>query len=409
MTNIKLAIVPFCMLFAASLVSCNKENSVEDSFELKVVERATITNSVTATGTVEPVNSVEVGTQVSGIIKRIYVDYNSLVKEGEVIAELDKTTLQADLMSSQANLESCKAELTYQETNYKRIKELYDRRVISDSEMEQAEYTYHKAKAAYAKSQSDIVRVKQNLSYATIYSPINGIVLYKAVEEGQTVASSFNTPTLFTIAKDLTQMRVIANVDEADIGSVKEGLDVEFSVDAFPNDTFTGTVTQVRLQATTTSNVVTYEVVVTAQNDDLKLKPGMTANITIITARAKDAICVPVKALTFRPVMQERPERKRAERDSLQVVIPDSIKQKMAKFRDAQKVFVKEGNTIHPVMVERGITDGSKTEIRSGLAVGDTIVVSQTSESVTLPKPTETRQGGSPFMPPRPGGNKNRR
>ncbi len=396
--------ISYILLATAALVSCSKQASVEDSFETQVVGRTTITNSVTATGNVEPVNSVDVGTQVSGIIKRLYVDYNSEVKAGQVIAELDKTTLQAELLSSQANLESCKAELTYQEANYKRIKELFERKVISDSEMEQAEYTYSKAKAAYSKAQSDMVRVKQNLSYATIYSPIDGIVLYRAVEEGQTVASSFNTPTLFTIAKDLTQMRVIANVDEADIGNVKEGLDVEFSVDAFPDEIFKGKVSQVRLQATTTSNVVTYEVVITANNDELKLMPGMTANITIITARATDAVYVPVKALSFRPSIENHKDRPR--KDSMQVVIPDSIKERMQRFRDAKKVFVKEGNTIHPVIVETGVSDGTKTEIKSGLSVGDTIVTAQTAEVKSLPKPTENST--SPFMPKRPGGNRRR-
>lgn len=393
--------ISYILLAAAALVSCSKQPSVEDSFETQVVDRATITNSVTATGKVEPVNSVDVGTQVSGIIKKLYVDYNSEVKAGQVIAELDKTTLQAELLSSQANLESCKAELKYQEANYNRIKELYGRKVISDADMEQADYSYSKAKAAYSKAKSDMVRVKQNLSYATIYSPIDGIVLYRAVEEGQTVASSFNTPTLFTIAKDLTQMRVIANVDEADIGSVKEGLDVEFSVDAFPDEVFKGKVSQVRLQATTTSNVVTYEVVITANNDKMKLMPGMTANITIITARAVDALYVPVKALSFRPSMGEPKERPR--RDSMQVVMPDSIKEKMQKFHDAKKVFVKEGNMIHPVIVETGVSDGTKTEIKSGLAEGDTIVTAQTGDVKSMPKPSG-QKNSNPFMPQRPGG-----
>ena len=401
--------ISYILLAAAALVSCSKQPSVEESFETQVVGRATITNSVTATGNVEPVNKVDVGTQVSGIIKHLYVDYNSEVKAGQVIAELDKTTLQAELSSSQANLESCKAELTYQEANYKRIKELFNRKVISDADIEQAEYSYSKAKAAYAKAQSDMVRVKQNLSYATIYSPIDGIVLYRAVEEGQTVASSFNTPTLFTIAKDLTQMRVIANVDEADIGNVKEGLDVEFSVDAFPDEVFQGKVTQVRLQATTTSNVVTYEVVITAPNKDLKLKPGMTANVTIITARASDAIYVPSKALTFRPETSERPHRKFNGKDSLQVVMPDSIKEKMAKFRDAKKVFVKEGGMIHPVIVTTGVSDGTKTEILSGLAEGDTVVTAQTASVTSLPKsPSGNQNNSNPFMPKRPGGNRRR-
>lgn len=394
-------IIIISMALIAALTACNKQQSVEDTFETSVVGRATITNSVTATGTVEPVNSVDVGTQVSGIIEHLYVDYNSEVKAGQVIAELDKTTLQADLLSAEANLASNKAELVYQEANYKRIKELHTRNVISDSDLESAVYSYEKAKAAYSKSEADIVKIRKNLSYATIYSPISGIVLYRAVEEGQTVASSFNTPTLFTIAKDLTQMRVIADVDEADIGNVKEGLPVEFSVDAFPDATFCGTVSQVRLQATTTSNVVTYEVVIDAPNKDLKLKPGMTANVTIITSQVKDAIAVPSKALSFKPSMPEPPSTPEGF-EAPEGFEPDSTMMP-PKFEDGKTLFIKDGDRIHPVQVETGLTDGSKIEILSGLNEGDTIVVSQTAEITSMPEQPAANAGGSPFMPGPPG------
>jgi len=383
------------------LLSCNKQQSVDDAFETSVVGRSTITNSVTATGKVEPVNSVDVGTQVSGIIEHLYVDYNSEVKAGQIIAELDKTTLQADLMSAESNLASNKAELVYQEANYNRTLELYNRKVISDADLESAVYSYEKAKAAYSKSEADIVKIRKNLSYATIYSPISGIVLYRAVEEGQTVASSFNTPTLFTIAKDLTNMRVIADVDEADIGNVKEGLSVEFSVDAFPDAIFNGTVSQVRLQASTSSNVVTYEVVIDAPNKDLKLKPGMTANVTIITSRVKDAIAVPTKAFSFKPSLPEPPSDFRP--DSTMMPPAPASATAMPEFSDGKVLFVKDGDRIHPVPVEIGITDGSKTEIKSGLSEGDTIIVSQISEITSMPKPSSEMKSGSPFMPSPPG------
>lgn len=386
-----------------ALVACKQEQEFANTFKTAVVEKGSIVNTVTSTGTVEPVNSVDVGTQVSGIIDKIYVDYNSQVKEGQIIAELDRTTLEADLLSSKANLASSKAELTYQEANYKRVKSLYERQVISEVEMEQAQYQYDKAKAAYSKVEAEMIRVKKNLDYATIYSPISGVVLYKAVEEGQTVASSFNTPTLFTIAQDLRKMRVIANIDEADIGMVKEGQAVNFTVDAYPNDTFHGTVSQVRLQATTTSNVVTYEVVIDAPNDDLKLKPGLTANITIITESANDVLLVPVKALTFKPEMPAPPAMDKG-------AIPDSISKPRPPHKElpagSQLIFVKDAKGMHPTPVEVGMTNGIKTEIKNGLAVGDTVIVEQMAE-ISFPAPGGPA-GGSPFMPQPPGRNRKR-
>ncbi|MBO7159899.1 MAG: efflux RND transporter periplasmic adaptor subunit [Paludibacteraceae bacterium] len=392
----------FLLLLAGA--SCQKEKTFTDTFKTAVVEKGNIVNTVTSTGTVEPVNSVDVGTQVSGIIDKIYVDYNSEVKAGQVIAELDKTTLEADLRSAQANLASSKAELTYQKANYDRIKSLYERQVISDVEMEQAQYQYDKAKAAYDKVQADMSRVKKNLDYATIYSPISGVVLYKAVEEGQTVASSFNTPTLFTIAQDLRKMRVIANIDEADIGMVKEGQLVTFTVDAYPNDIFNGKVSQVRLQATTTSNVVTYEVVIDAPNEDLKLKPGLTANITIITEAANDVLMVPVKALSFKPTLPEKPDMPQPPVAQEQ---PNSIASKRPALQANEKIiFIKDAQGMHPQKVEIGMTNGIYTEIKDGLALGDTIVTDQIAE-IDLPAPAG-KMGGSPFMPQPPGRNRKR-
>ncbi|MBP5317840.1 MAG: efflux RND transporter periplasmic adaptor subunit [Paludibacteraceae bacterium] len=366
---------------------CSRKAETTPVFETSVVERGDIVNSITSTGTVEPVNSVDVGTQVSGIIEKIYVDFNSEVKAGQVIAELDRTTLEADLKSCSANLASSKAELVYQEANYKRIKSLYESGVMADTDMEQAQYAYDKAKAAMNKAEADYSRVKKNLSYATIYSPISGIVLYRAVEEGQTVASSFNTPTLFTIAQDLKKMRVIANVDEADIGNVKEGQKATFTVDAYPDDQFDGTVSQVRLQATTTSNVVTYEVIITAPNEDLKLKPGLTANITIITEAVYDVLTVPNQALTFKPELPEPPADAPAKAPALP--------------RDGQRVFVKNAGDLRPVPVETGMTNGFRTEIRSGIGEGDTVVTAQNADFDPM---TAIKKQGSPFMPQRPGG-----
>ena len=260
------------------------------TLETAKTERIDISNSVTATGTVEPVTKVEVGTQVSGIIDKLYADYNDIVKAGQVIAEMDKVNLQAELVSSQAQLSAAKTEFEYREKEYNRTKTLHDKELVSDSEYDSSYYQYETAKNAYNQAQASFTKVKRNLSYATITSPIDGVVISRAVEEGQTVAAGFETPTLFTIAKDLADMQVIADVDEADIGQVKEGQNVTFTVDAYPDDVFNGTVQQVRLEATTTSNVVTYEVVITAPNPDLKLKPGLTANVTINTLDRKSVV-----------------------------------------------------------------------------------------------------------------------
>ena len=279
--------------------------------ETAKVGRSTITNTVTATGTVEPVTEVEVGTQVSGIIDKLYADYNDVVKAGQLIAEMDKINLQAELRSAEAQLASSKTEFEYQQKNYARSKVLHEKQLISDTDYETATYNYEKAKAAYDQSQASMVKVNRNLEYATITSPIDGVVINRAVEEGQTVAAGFETPTLFTIAADLTKMQVIADVDEADIGNVEEGQRVSFTVDAYPNDQFEGVVRQIRLgdsestssasSSTSSSTVVTYEVVITADNPDLKLKPRLTANITIYTLERANILTLPNKALRFIP------------------------------------------------------------------------------------------------------------
>ena len=259
--------------------------------ETAKVGRSTITNTVTATGTVEPVTEVEVGTQVSGIIDKLYADYNDVVKAGQLIAEMDKINLQAELRSAEAQLASSKTEFEYQQKNYARSKVLHEKQLISDTDYETATYNYEKARAAYDQSQASMVKVNRNLEYATITSPIDGVVINRAVEEGQTVAAGFETPTLFTIAADLTKMQVIADVDEADIGNVEEGQRVSFTVDAYPNDQFEGVVRQIRLgdsestssasSSTSSSTVVTYEVVITADNPDLKLKPRLFGKVKI--------------------------------------------------------------------------------------------------------------------------------
>lgn len=361
------------------LVSGSKKES-PIKFEMAKVDTATIQNSVTATGSIEPVTSVTVGTQVSGIINKIYVDYNTVVKKGQVIAELDRTNLESELNTAKANLQSVQSELKYQSANYNRYKTLYDKGLVSADDYENALLNYKKAKESVATARETVQKAQTNLGYATITSPIDGIVLAKSVEEGQTVAASYSTPELFTIAKNLTDMQVVADVDEADIGDVKEGERVSFTVDAYPNDTFDGIVTQVRQEATTTNNVVTYEVVISAPNANLKLKPGLTANVTIYTAERKGVNCVPSKALRFQP--------------SIDIV---GKSYKIVDCKGNNKVWTLEGNTLKAHAVRIGMSDGINTEINGGIAKGATII--KEIKEVTQDEPQTEEQERSPFAP----------
>lgn len=379
-------VVAVAILAVALLLLLKREDKQVLVYQVTTLEPTTISSSVTATGTVEPIKQVEVGTQVSGIISKIYVDYNSVVKEGQLIAELDMSVLQTELESSRANLNSSKVEYDYQTKNYQRIKGLYEKELVSATEFEQAQYSYDKARYAYTQAQSNYTKAQKNIGYAKIYSPIDGVVLSRAVDEGQTVASGFSTPTLFTIANDLTAMRVIANVDEADIGSVQEGQRVDFEVDAYPEDTFRGTVVQVRLQATTTSNVVTYQVVIDAPNPELKLKPGLTANITIYTLDKQDVLAVPVRALRFTP------ENEKYQENTVWRQLP--------------------GDKLERVSVVTGVSDGVQTEILEGLAQGDRIVTGTrlvSSKTKAAAKSQQPQGNNNPFMPRRPERGENKR
>jgi len=358
--------------------------------EIVKAQRGTITNTVTATGTIEAVKEVEVGTQVSGIIDKIYVDYNSVVKKGQVIAEMDRVNLQAELKSGEAQLASARAEYEYQLKNYNRNKQLHDKDLIADADYESSLYNFQNAKAAYNQAQASIVKVRQNLGYATITSPIDGVVISRAVEEGQTVASGFSTPTLFTIAKDLTDMRVIAAIDEADIGNIKEGDDVNFTVDAYPNDIFKGKVTQVRLEATVTSNVTTYSVVISAPNPDLKLKPGLTANVSITTLNVENILTIPAKAFKFVPDVSQLS------------ALGYTVKNTGITAPEGKKVVWQlNGKVITPKLVTIGNTDGIKTEITEGLTDGDAIIKSATAK-VAVANDTASSKENNPFMPKRP-------
>lgn len=341
---------------AAWLLSGGKKEE-KINFKQEKVATHTLQNSITATGTIEAVTSVTVGTQVSGIVNKLYVDYNSVVKKGQVIAELDKTNLISELNTAKANLASTESNLSYQSANMKRYQTLYKKGLISADEYENALLAYRQAKEQVASSRENVQKAQTNLGYATITSPIDGTVISKSVEEGQTVAASFNTPELFTIAKDLKNMQVIANVDEADIGGVAVGNRVNFTVDAYPDDTFEGVVEQVRLEATTTNNVVTYEVVISAPNADLKLKPGLTANVTIFTKEQANILSVANKALRFTPTKE--------------TVGKDM---KIVDCKGKNKVWTLNGNTLTAHSVNIGQSDAMHTQIISGIKAGQSVV-----------------------------------
>ena len=400
------------------------------------VTLATIATTISATGTLEPVDQVEVGTQVSGDISKIYVDFNSKVNKGQVIAELDKSKLRATLTQAELAYKSAQSDFKYKESTYNRVKKLSESNSASAVELETAEYNMNSAKLAVEKSLNDVNQAKLNLSYATIKSPISGVVLKRAVEVGQTVAASMSTPTLFVIAKDLSQMKVMADVDEADIGQVKAGQRVEFTVDAFQNDKFSGTVQEVRLSPTTTSNVVTYTVVISAENPDQKLLPGMTATCTIVTQEIEDAVSIPVKALKFTPAdgtpmadPKDMPRSPCPEGDSAfakgdfppppgdmkgpppggfgppggpgKFGPPGTFKKRAdGKKPGGNMVWVNIDGKAAPRPVKTGISDGVNIQILKGLSVGDSVVVSQ--ETVGAAK-SEKSEASSPFMPGPPG------
>lgn len=363
----------------------------EISFETVAVAPANIMNSITATGTIEPVTSVTVGTQVSGIVSKLYVDYNSVVKKGQVIAELDKTNLMSQLNTAKTQLATAQSQLNYQTTNFNRYKTLYQKGLVAADEYDNAKLSYTQAKEQVASAKEEVQRAQTNLGYATITSPIDGVVLSKSVEEGQTVAASFSTPELFKIAQDLTNMQVVADVDEADIGDVKEGERVSFTVDAYPDDTFEGTVKQVRQEATTTNNVVTYEVVISAPNADLKLKPGLTANVTIYTAERKGVLSVQSKALRFTPQKETVGKMK---------IVDQTGNAK-------NKVWTIEGNNIVAHKVNIGMTDGTNTQILNGISAGTKVVTGLNVIGGEDDNATADAGGEkSPFAPGPPGKNK---
>lgn len=370
-----------CLLVVFLLVSCHEDKAPQ--IQTVTPTRGELTETVTATGTLESVTQVDVGTQVTGIIDKLYADYNSVVKKGELIAEIEKTLLESDLRSAEANVESARLTYEYNAKNYKRDKVLHDKQLISDYEFQTTQKEYEVSRQTYSKAQADKVRAAKNLNYAEIYSPIDGIVISREVEVGQTVVSSMNVANLFVIA-DLDHMQVVGDVDEADIGQVKVGQAVDFTVDAYPDDTFHGTVTQVRLSPTTTSNVVTYEVIVSAENPDHKLIPGLTANLTIFTMREGNVLMLPESAFNFKP---EPPEAA-------------SLPQLSGNER---RVYVVRNGKPEATIVKTGESNGINTVILSGLKDDDKVAIGY--EMDTAGGPDGDGKAQSPFAPKPPSRN----
>ena len=362
------------------------------------LSKQNVTTSVTATGTVEPVDQVDVGTQVSGIINHIYADYNSPVKKGQLLAELDKTNLQESVNNALAQYNASLNELNYYQQNYNRQNNMYKSGVISKADYEQAAYQVKNSQETVSQRKTALAQARTNLSYANIYAPIDGIILSREVEEGQTVAASMTTPTLFTIAKDITKMKVEANVDEADIGGVEVGQRVSFTVDAYPQEEFSGRVRQVRLSATTESNVVTYTVIIDADNPEQKLKPGLTATITIFTQELKDIDTVPASAIAFSPDTETL--QKYYQQNQITAKIPEV---KTGKNKEKYIWIKNNDGSLSQKQITVGINDGINIQVVSGLSGNEQIVSSLEEQTEAVASSSEDES--SPFMPKRPDNN----
>ena len=394
------------IIIGTIIVRSTKSAKKELVIRTHVVGEYTVENTVTATGTIEPVETVEVGTQVSGKVEKIYVDFNDVVKKGELLAELDKLTLNQNVSRAKASLTSAESQLNYAKLTYDRTKQLYESNAATLASYQEAQNSYTQAQMSKRNAQAAYDQALVDLSYAEIYSPIDGVVLDRAVEVGQTVAASFSTPTLFTLANDLTKMQVEAAVDEADIGQVKIGQRVNFTVDAYTYETFEGSVNQIRMKSTTTSNVVKYTVIISAPNPDLKLFPGMTANVTIIT-QEETGLAVPAEAFNFTPDEQVLKAIRKADKPEGQKPPGGrpQIDENGERPADMEMVWVKNGSDIMPRPVKTGMSDVAYKIVEQGLQAGDSVVLS----AQYVVKEKQSKKGENPFMPGPPGRNRNKK
>lgn len=388
------------LILAAAAILYLRSGGGQLNINTAKAETKTIELNVMATGYVQPVDKVDVGTQVSGVIEKIYVDYNSEVKEGDLLAELDKQTLSEKVTQAKASLASALSDLNYSQQNHDRTERLYKVGAATQVALEEAVNKLAQAQTSYANAKANLQQAEVNYGYAEIRSPINGVILDRAVNTGQTVAASFNTPTLFTIAEDLTKMQVEADIDEADIGRIEMGQRVLFTVDTHTTETFEGTVNQIRLQPTVTNNVVTYTVIIEAPNPDQKLLPGMTANITIITD-SQSGLTVPVEATNFSPT-PEMATMLGPQPDG--APMPDVAKGKNGKSgkngnsggkkaANTATVWVKDGERIAPKQITTGINDGVDIIVKSGLDEGQEVILSTSVEKQVKGQPTSIMPG----------------
>jgi HlyD family secretion protein len=380
------------LAFAVAFFLTKRKGGGEIRFNTAEIAENRVETTVTATGYVQPVDKVEVGTQVSGVIEKIFVDYNSQVKKGQLLAELDKSTLIERVTQAKATLTSSESDLRYAQQNFNRTKQLHDAKAATDEAYEEAVNRLAQAETSVANNKANLHQAQVNFSYAEIYSPIDGVILDRAVEQGQTVAASFSTPTMFTIANDLKKMQVEADVDEADIGRVRMGQAVRFTVDAYTDDIFEGTVNQIRLQPTVTNNVVTYTVIIEAPNPDEKLYPGMTASVTIIT-QTETGLCVLAEALNFEP-SQEVLTNLKIDANPANPANPAM---------GGKTVWLKTHEGIRRQAIETGFSDGVITIVKEGLTAGDAVVLSVYKEK----KKITDAPASNPLMPGPP--NRNRR
>ncbi|WP_291909494.1 efflux RND transporter periplasmic adaptor subunit [Chitinophaga sp. CB10] len=376
---------------------------VKTTFTTEFPQYGHIATTVTATGTIQPVDTVAVGTQVSGYLKYLYVDFNSQVKKGQLLAQLDQTLFQASVDQFTGQLAVANSNLTYQTANFGRQQLLYKTGAISRADYDNAAYQLNAAKANVAAVTAQLKSARTNLEFTNIYSPIDGVVLNRNVSIGQTVAASFNTPTLFVIAKDITKMQVEASVDEADIGEVRDSLRVSFTVDAYLDDVFDGRVQEIRLQPSVSSNVVTYNTIINASNNQMKLKPGMTANVTIYTAERDSALLIPVRALKFRPdsatlskqyiilpaVRRNAPPEPK---DTNRIHTDKKLREGAVNF-----VWVLRGDTLQQKRIRTGLNDNTQLEVLHGLTINDKVITGQ--EGGAAAGTASSPAGGSPFMP----------
>jgi HlyD family secretion protein len=400
-----------CAGLATILCLCGKQSAVQ--YRTVPIEKGDLNVEVTASGTANPHFLVQVGTQVSGTIARILVDFNSHVKKGQLIALLDTTFLHAAVEDANASLRKARAQEVLTRNNATRTKQLFDKGLAAQADLDQATADWESAKAQSSSMQSALDRAKINLAYAFIVSPITGVVVNRNVDVGQTVAASFSTPTLFTIADDLSKMQIQASIDEADIGQVKVGQNTQFSVDAYPNRQFAGVVTQIRLQPTTVQNVVTYTVMIDMDNPDLAIMPGMTANITLAVQQARDVLKIPLSALKFVPPDWAKggvgARHLTGGKDSALAKgrRPDSsgVRDSAKSFRkrDESKVFVLEDNKPKRVPVKTGLSNSGYVAIEGDLQPGQLVIVGVVNQTNKAPTPQQSPLGGggAPGMPRR--------